>query len=219
MTHQEFYLLTQNMPFTVSLAVVTILCFLEGVMLFLGVGIINLIDTMFPDFDMEIDGFGLEDQGLVSKTLSFLRAKNVPLVVLLVFFLVSFGLSGLVMQSVFIKTIGLPVNGIILSIPAFLIGISMMKALGEVVSKIVPADETDAIAISDFTNKVGIITLGVASNDQPAQCKIKDHIGKMHYYMVFPDDEVQQLKQGDKVLLVRYEEPYFYAIKSNNKNI
>jgi hypothetical protein len=219
MSHSEFYTLSQNLPFTVALAVVTILCLMEGVMLFIGVGVINLLDSLFPDFDMEIDGFGLEDQGLVSKTLSFLRAKNVPLVILLVLFLVSFGLTGLVAQAFCIKIFGFPVNGFFLSIPAFFIGLTMMKGIGEVISKIIPADETDAIEIKDFTNKVGIITLGVAKASQPAQCKIKDHTGKLHYFMVYPDNEANELKQGEKVLLVRYEDPYFYAIKPDNKNI
>lgn len=219
MTHTQFYTLSENLPFTVSLAVVTILCLLEGVMLFIGVGFINFLDTLFPDFDMEIDGFGLDDQGLVSKTLSFLRAKNVPLIILLVFFLVSFGLTGLVSQAIIVNFIGTPVSGLILSIPSFFIGLTMMKALGEVVSKIIPSDESDALEIKAFTNKVGVITLGVAKKETPAQCKIKDQTGKLHYFMVFPDDENDQLQQGEKVLLVRYEKPYFYAIKPENKNI
>lgn len=219
MAYNEFYLLRDNLPFTVSLAVVTLLCLLEGVMLFLGVGLINFLDSLLPDFDIEVNGFGLEDQGLVSKTLTFLRVKNVPLVILLVIFFVAFGLSGLAIQAVCIKFLGITLNGFLVSVPALFVGGTMSKAIGEVLSKVVPTDETDALEISYFKNKVGVITLGVAQNNMPAQCKIKDHFGKLHYFMVFPDETDESLEQGDRVLLVRYEEPYFYGIKSNNKNI
>ncbi len=218
MTLNEFYVLPENLPFSVSITVVMILSLLEGVLLFFGVGLINFIDSLFPDLDFDIEGFGVDDPGVVSKTLSFLRIKEVPLIILLVAFLMSYGVSGLIIQSLSLKYLGQTMSAFLISIPSILIGFTLMKGFGEVLSKIMPSDETDAKEISEYTNKIGFIVLGTAKMGAPAQCKVKDKNGQIHYFMVLPDHD-EEIEQGEKVLLVRYEAPYFYVIKPKNKNI
>jgi hypothetical protein len=215
----EFYLLTENFPFTVAITVVAILSFLEGVMLLLGLGMISFLDNLLPDLDLDIDGPTLENHGLVSKTLTFLKIKNVPLIILFVAFMMSYGMSGLIIQGFCIKLFGTPLSSALISIPAFFIGITLMKGFGEVLAKIMPADETDARKIEEYAGKMGVITLGVSKKGNPAQCKVREKNGATHYFMALPDNEGEEIHQGEKVLLVRFETPYFYVIKPDNKNL
>ncbi|MCR9203909.1 MAG: YqiJ family protein [Halobacteriovoraceae bacterium] len=218
MSFREFYMLGVNLPFTVSIAVVSILSLLEGVAFLLGFGLISFLDSFLPDVSLELDGPELEELGFVSKTLSFLKVKNVPLVILFVCFLMSFGVSGLFIQGCFYSITKTTLNPLLIIPIALLIGLSLMKGFGTVIARIFPDDETDARALDTFVSKVAVVTLGTVKNNHPAQCKVKDHIGAYHYFMVLPDNEEEQIHQGENILLVRYDHPYFYGIKPN-KNI
>lgn len=214
----DFYQLPENLPFAVSLTIVTLLSLVEGVAFLIGTGFISFIDSLLPNIDLSVDGPTLEDQGLISKTLSFLRVKNVPLIILLAAFLMAFGVSGLLLQSLVLQFVGTTITSLVLILPAFVIGLATMKAFGEVVAKVMPKDETDAQKIEAFVGKLGVVTLGTAKKDKPAQCKVKDKQGHLHYFMAFPDNE-EEISMGEKVILVRYEEPYFYMIKNKNKHL
>ena len=97
----NFLLASQNMPFTVALAVMLIIAFLEGVSTLLGAGIFSFIDSLLPelDIDADIDSPDFESSGLFSKLFSWLRIGEVPAIMLLVIFLTAFGLIGLGFQS------------------------------------------------------------------------------------------------------------------------
>lgn len=218
MTFNDFYQLSDNLPFSVAITIVTILSLIEGIAFMIGTGLLSFIDSLLPNFDLNIDGPNLEDQGLVSKTLTFLKVKNVPLIILLITFLMSFGVSGLLMQSLVLEILGFTVSALILIIPATIIGLGIMKAFGEVLAKVMPKDETDAEKIEAFVGKVGVLTLGTAEKDKPAQCKVKDKKGHLHYFMALTDND-EKIHMGQKVILVRYEEPYFYIIKNENKHL
>jgi len=218
-TFNEFYLLPENLIFTVAVTVVTIMSLLEGVLLFFGAGLINFFDVMLPDIDLELDGFGLEDKGFVSKTLSFLKVKDVPLVILFVCFLMSFGLSGLFLQAFCLKVFGTTASPYLVTPFALFIGLTLMRGFGVVISKLIPRDETDAVKINELIGRIGTITLGDVSKEKPAQCKVKDKSGQIHYFMSLPDNDNDEIKMGEKVLFVRYESPYFFVIRPENKNI
>jgi hypothetical protein len=218
MKFSEFYILTDNLPFTVALAIVSLLSLIEGVAFLIGFGLINFLDSLLPDIDFNIDGPKLTDPGIISKTLSFLRIKKIPVIILFVTFLMSFGVSGLMLQVILLKVLGTTMNGLLLTIPAIILGIAITKGFSEVIARLMPKDETDAETLNSFIGKVAIITLGVAKPNHPAQCKLKDKKGTTHYLMVMPDKD-QEIQTGEKVLFVKYEEPYFYGIKPENENI
>lgn len=216
MSFHEFYSLGVNLPFTISIAIVSILSLLEGVAFLIGFGLISFLDSLLPDINLELDGPNLDDMGLVSKTLSFLKVKNVPLVVLFVCFLMSFGVSGLFFQGLWYSLFKTTINPLFIIPLAGIIGLILMKGFGTAIARLFPDDHTDAKELKSFITKIGVITLGSSKKGSPAQCKVKDHIGANHYFMVLPDNENEEILQGEAVLLVRYEEPYFYGIKPNN---
>ena len=137
-------------------------------------------------------------------------------VILLVCFLMSFGVSGIFFQGLWYSAFGFTLNPLFIIPFAAIIGLALMRGFGTAIARLFPDDQTDAQELKSFVTKIGTITLGVSKKNSPAQCKIKDHVGANHYFMVLPDNENDEIAQGESVLLVRYEEPYFYGIKPDN---
>jgi hypothetical protein len=81
-----------------------------------------------------------------------------------------------------------------------------------------PKDETDAVSEQSFIGRVAVITLGNASHGSPAEAKLKDQHGQMHYVMVEPDLPNEAFSQGTAVILVRQKGAHFTAI-NNTSNV
>ena len=218
----NFLLTSQNMPFTVALAVMLILAFLEGVSTVLGAGIFSFIDSLFPDLDVDadidadIDSPNFESTGLFTKLLSWFRIGQVPAIMLLVIFLTAFGLIGLGLQSCAQRTLGSLLPGSFAWIPAALLGFLIVRFLGGILGKIMPKDETEAVSETSFIGRIAVITLGSASNGNPAEAKLKDQFGQMHYVMVEPDESDEIFENGTPVVLVSQQGAIFKAIRNKS---
>ncbi|CAB1058502.1 FIG00849341: hypothetical protein [Olavius sp. associated proteobacterium Delta 1] len=218
----NFLLAGQNMPFTVALTVMLIIAFLEGVSTLLGAGIFSFIDSLLPeldidaDVDADIDSPDFESSGLFSRLFSWLRIGEVPAIMLLVIFLTAFGLIGLGLQSFAQKTLGSLLPGSFASIPAVLLGFPIVRLLGGILGKIMPKDETEAVAETSFIGRIAVITLGNASPGKPAEAKLSDQFGQAHYVMVEPDEPDERFESGTQVVLVSQQGAIFKAIRNKS---
>ena len=78
----EFYTADQNMLFAVLFSIVIIFFVIELLgLLFVGLDIAGLVDSIFPDIDLSIDAD--VDAGAVSKILGWLKYKEIPLILAL----------------------------------------------------------------------------------------------------------------------------------------
>ena len=213
-----FLLASQNMPFTVALAVMLIIAFLEGVSTLLGAGIFSFIDSLLPDLDIDADMDipDFESSGPFSKLLSWLRIGEVPAIMLLVIFLTAFGLIGLGLQSFAQRTVGSLLPGSFASIPALLLGFPIVRLCGGILGKIMPKDETEAVAETSFIGRIAVITLGNASPGNPAEAKLKDKFGQTHYVMVEPDVSDERFENGTQVVLVSQQGAVFKSIRNKS---
>lgn len=213
-----FLLASPNMPFTVALAVMLIIAFLEGVSTLLGAGIFSFIDSLLPDLDIDadMDSPDFEASGLFSKLLSWLRIGEVPVIMLLVIFLTAFGLIGLGLQSFAQRTLGSLLPGSFASIPAVLLGFPIVRLCGGILGKFMPKDETEAVAETSFIGRIAVITLGNASPGNPAEAKLRDKFGQTHYVMVEPDVSDERFENGTQVVLVRQQGATFKAIRNKS---
>ena len=107
---------------------------------------------------------------------------------------------------------GTLMHGMVVSIPVFLVSLPAVRLLGGIAAKIIPKDETDAVSERSFIGRTATIVLGTARAGSPAQAKLTDKNGTVHYVMVEPDVTGGQFETGDSVLLVSQEKAVFIGI-------
>ncbi|WP_444895541.1 YqiJ family protein [Microbulbifer sp. SSSA005] len=194
-----FLLQDQNLIFTGALILMFMIALLEGVMTLIGVGISDLLDNLLPDFDVDVPDTGLS--GGMTKLLGWLRFGEVPALILLVTFLVSFGVTGLVAQMLIESLAGYLLPGGLLAVAVFFLALPQVRFVGNIMRRFAVGDESEAVERNSFIGRVAIITIGKAEIGSPAEARFSDEFGTTHYVMVEPD-ESEIFNQGDKVLLV-----------------
>ena len=135
------------------------------------------------------------------------------MLVVLIIFLTAFGLSGLAIQSIAKEVAGHLMPGMIVSIPAFLVSLPVVRIFAGMVAKIIPKDETDAVSEKSFIGRTATIVLGTARAGSPAQAKLRDKNGIVHYVMVEPEVTGIEFETGERVLLVSQEGSVFIGME------
>ncbi len=219
----DFILSSDNLPFTVAIGLMLSIALLEGVGMLLGLGFSNLVDSLFPDADIDInvdvdtdiDGdIDFDSTSLFTKFWSWLRVGKVPVLVLLIVFLTTFGLTGFFIQSTVQSIIGRYLPWFIAIVPALLFAFPLVRFSSKYIAKIIPNDESSAVSEETFIGKVATITLGSAKKGKPAEAKLVDQYAQTHYIMVEPENEDDIFSQTEKVLLVSHNGSIFKAIKN-----
>ena len=223
----DFLEAPQNLHFVLSIAVMLLIVLLELISVSLGGGISEAIDSVIPeidagvdvDFDMDVDtDFDVPDASpaTIAKVLSWFRIGEVPILMLLIIFLTSFGLFGLILQSIFqsITSFFLPA---LIAVPfALFASLPAVRVIGGLLGKYMPKDETDAVSGKTLIGRVATIISGTAKPENPVQAKVKDEHGKTHYIMVEPDKAEEFFETHSKVVLVSQSGAVFKAISSKS---
>ncbi|WP_444934595.1 YqiJ family protein [Microbulbifer sp. JTAC008] len=194
-----FLLQDQNLIFIGALILMFMIALLEGIMTLIGVGISDLLDNLLPNFDVDVPDTGLS--GGMTKLLGWLRFGEVPALILLVTFLVSFGVTGLVAQMLIESLVGYLLPSGLLAVAVFFLALPQVRFVGNIMRRFAVGDESEAVERNSFIGRVAIITIGKAEIGSPAEARFSDEYGTTHYVMVEPD-ESETFNQGDKVLLV-----------------
>ncbi len=225
-----FLTASQNMPFTVALAVMFGIAILEGITTFLGAALSNVIDALLPEMpdadvaadaelDSGVDGAETQAPNALSRVLGWLRIGQVPVLMLIVIFLSGFGLIGLGLQSLTQNTLGFLWPGAIASIAAFALSLPLVRIFGGVLGRIMPQDETEAVSVDTLVGRIATITIGSARAGRPAEARVRDIHGTTHYVMVEPDNPNESIDAGSNVLLVKREGSVFKAISNPNPTL
>jgi membrane protein implicated in regulation of membrane protease activity len=179
-----------NLPFSVALLVMLMIGAVEA----LGLG----ASAAHLDLHADADGGDL---------LGWLGIGRVPLLMLLVVFLALFGLAGLAIQQ-FAGPLPLWI-----AVPAAAVAALPLTGLGaRGLARIMPQDETTAISLDSLVGRRGTITVGTARRGSPAQARVKDVHGQVHYVMVEPYDDARSIGEGETVRLDRREGNIFVAV-------
>ncbi len=227
----EFLTAGSNLPFTVAIAVMLGIAVLEGVMTLIGFGLSHAIESILPDMDLDADLHvhldadldhdlhgDLGSSSALSKLLSWFRVGEVPVLMLLVVFLTAFGLIGLGLQGFVQGLSGHMLPAPVASLPAVFLALPVVRVMGSVIARIMPEDETEAVSRSELIGRIGVITVGTASRDNPAEARVRDVHGTSHYVMVEPDGD-DSFGQGEQILLVREDGARFRAIKNTSSSL
>ncbi|WP_294261224.1 YqiJ family protein [uncultured Sphingomonas sp.] len=178
------------------------LVFTAALVLMLAIGAIEALGLGASSVDIDIDGGWLD----------WLGFGRVPLLILLVAFLASFGVIGLAGQQIASASLGDPLPGWIAIPAAALASMPAMAALGRLLGRLMPHDETTALDIEDLIGRAGTVIVGRATIGNPARVRIVDPHGQAHYVLVEPNDPAATFETGDTVLIVRREGASFRAI-------
>lgn len=212
----EFLAASDNLPFTVSLAIMIALALLEGVGMLLGAGLSSLVDGLLPDLDIDVDAPDVDSPGVFSHVLGWLYVGKVPFLVVFILLLTSFGVIGLMLQSVVSELAGRLLPWWLASIAAFAGALPVSRGSAAFVARVMPHDETEAVSSGSFVGRIATITVGTAKHGYPAQARLNDEHGQTHYIMVEPDKRQPDFAQGTQVLIVKKKGHAFVAIVNEN---
>ncbi|TVQ38354.1 MAG: DUF1449 family protein [Wenzhouxiangella sp.] len=231
----EYFLAPGSVPFTVALLVMAGLFVFELVALFKGFGIneavddfivssVDMPDEVFDFGDLStgetasgLEGSGSPDGGsMIGRLLAWLYIGRVPVLMVLVVFLMVFGLTGLIGQSILRQTVGMAVPGVIAAPAVFFLTLPLVRWCTGGLARILPKEETSAVSTATFIGKTAVIVGGNARHGLPAQARLSDRFRTTHYVMVEPEEDDQVLEQGSLVLLVRRINGRFTAIPNPN---
>jgi hypothetical protein len=138
------------------------------------------------------------------EVLGWLHIGKVPILVILVVFLTTFAVTGFVTQFVAKSTIGHFMPSLMAVGVAFVGGICGVRTIGAALGRVIPKDETTAVADASLVGRIGTIVIGTARVGKPAEARLRDEHGATHYVMVEPEEADQAFASGESVLLVRH---------------
>jgi hypothetical protein len=214
----EFLTADENLAFSVALALMSFLALLEGVGMLLGAGLSGLADALLPDSlvpHLHADIPDTATPGPISGLLGWLYVGKVPFLVVLILLLMSFGIGGLLLQTLVQRVTGGLLPAWIASGGALILALPVTRTGARLMSRLIPRDETEAVSEDSFVGRVAVLTLGSARPGYPAQARLTDEYGQAHYVMVEPDGDTE-LAAGSEVLIVKKQGYLFLAIPNPN---
>ncbi|TDP01215.1 YqiJ family protein [Marinomonas balearica] len=190
----DFIIADGNSIYLLLVASVLVIACLEGFCTLVGFSFSSLIDNLTP---IDIDA----PEGALTKTLGWMCLGRLPVLIWLILLITSFSLSGLTANYVFWAMLGVTLPFMI-SLPiAFVACIFITRIAGNALIKILPNNESSAVATDSFTGGVAIITIGTARQGSPAEASFTDKYKQKHYVMVEPLAE-ETFSQGQQVVLI-----------------
>lgn len=203
--------------FYMCLAAVLIIGIIELVGFIIGTTISNLIDTVVGwDVDFDID-IGHHHPGIFTATLGWLSFGKIPFMMVIVVFLTSFALCGLIIQETTESLFGFYWPQFLAVSTAFVAAVPILHFIGEWIARIMPKVETSAISSNTFVGNTAVVTgRAVGKVNKPTEAKFVDVHGQVHYILVQPASEEETLNHGDTVKLLESRGATF--IVSVNQN-
>jgi hypothetical protein len=158
------------------------------------------------------DALDFDDAGPLAGGLDWLNVGHVPVLVLLILFLLTFGLSGLLLQQLAQAVLGAPLH-LLAAVPSA-VGASVpaTRGLSALLGRVLPGDETTAVPIESLVGRRARIVVGTARIGNPARARVEDVHGQAHFVLVEPEDETS-FTAAAELLLTRREGDIFRAIE------
>lgn len=214
-------LASENLAFSIALVLMIMIALLEGLAALLGAGMSSALESLLPESDLSphTEVGQVDADTALSRFLGWLRIGEVPLLMLLVIFLFSFGLLGLLLQGLFQALTGWLAPGW-LAVPLVLVAsLPLVRLGGGVLQAVMPRDETTAVTEDSLLGRIAVITLGTARQNYPAEARVKDQHGYTHYLQLEPDAEGDEFLQGTEVLLLSRQGAVYKGIKNINPHL
>lgn len=214
----EFISSDYNFIFSTALIIMLMISILEGITTLIGLGVSELLETLLPDFDVDISSLDTP-QSILSKLLGWINFGKVPILIIFVCFLTAFGVIGYGLQYLAYAITSNLLPQFMMVPAAFIISMPFLRIFTNGMQRIMPRDESSALSEESFVGQMATITLGKASLNSPAEGKVTDLHGQTHYFMIQPELDKEIFNQGEKVLLSKPSSNGFFAIKTTNTSL
>lgn len=207
-------------PFTVSLIVMLAIGAIELLGLVAGFSPSGSIESALPEIDIpdaappEIPGVeaGIVEVSPLAHVLGWFSVGRVPVLVLLVIALTSFGLAGYLVQWTAQATAGAPIHAGLAAIPALIASGYCMRWLGRWLERIFPRDHSEAASQNELIGAYATIIRGTATQGQPAEAKTTDLRGRTHYVLLEPNDAKDSFGAGQRVFITGRSSNVYRAV-------
>lgn len=193
----SFLVAPENVLFSTALLLMVLIGLVEAIGLSAG--------TIGIDHDVDADGLGYN-------LLGWLGVGRLPLLMLIVVVLASFGVVGLSLQQAVAGAWGRLLPMWIAAPMAGLLSLPVIAIVSRAVARIMPRDETTAVSLDSLVGRRARIVVGTAAIGSPARARVHDAYGQSHYVLVGPSTDVERLTEGDEVLLVSRDIHHFRAV-------
>ena len=189
----DFLVQPDTAPFTIALVVMAL------------IGLVEMLGLGGSAVDLDMDG------GAVAEGLDWLNVGRLPLLIVLVVFLMVFGLAGLVLQQVAVAMLGGTLPWFAAVPAAAVVALPGIRLLSRGLARVLPRDETSAVEIDSLLGRRARIVLGTATRANPARAKVVDRFGQAHFVMVEPADDAR-FTADDELLLTARDGTLFRAV-------
>lgn len=194
------------------------IAFVSAILLMLLIGAVQALGLVHfgdADLDMHADAHG--DGHL--DMLSWLGIGRLPLLMVIVIYLASFGIVGLIGQQLSHDLLGFLQPAWIAGPAAAVAALPLTGGAANGLARILPRDHTTAIDVEALVGRGAEIVTGTARQGSPARARAEDRHGQVHYLMVEPNEPGQAFEEGERVLLVRREGDCFIAISRGDHRL
>lgn len=235
----DLFLTGPYIPFTISLALLFGLLILEVVIAFIGgtllglgagsdIGVAvdapdiaefdlgldapDLADVDFADLDIEVSSgqVAIADVGPAS----WLGFGQVPVLIWIAALLLGFGLTGILLQQLSFAVAGSVLPAALAGLGAAGAGVWFARQFSGLFARLVPKTETTALSERHLGRRTGLVTLGDAKRGSPAEVRVTDRFGNIHYLRGEPLKDEETISQGATVLVLRHRRDQGYRLVS-----
>lgn len=184
---------------------------LEFVLMILGGGSQQLLEHFLPEETSQTEQQMRKNDGFFSKLLRWLYLGRVPLFVWMIVLLTCYSLLGLFIQYLSSVMIGKVFSAWIISPLCLILCLPVVRFVARRTYKLLPKHNPSAMFSEELIGCTATIVLGNTKPQEPAQAKVRDNNGYVHYILVEPEND-EVFRQGQTVLLTHKTSEGFQAI-------
>lgn len=197
----EQILTVPYLPFAISFVVM------------LGIGLIEAIGLGLGNLDLDSD-IGADGGSTMLDWLGL--GDDIPILIWITSLLACLTLIGIAIQQFATVFIGAPLNWLLASAVALVVGLPFNTVLTNGLMRILPGFETSVVHSDNLVRLRGVVLEGVARRGAPARLKVIDNHGQAHVIMVEPHHEADVITAGETALIIRHEDRLFFVLPDEN---
>ncbi len=201
----EFLLSEANTPFTVAICVFLGLFTIEVLLLLFGASVSDTVDDILPDIDMDSPDFS------IGKALTFVGFGRIPTLMVLMAFLVTFGLLGLGIQSEFRGVFGSFAPAWAAACMALIPSLFLTGQISRLLARVLPSIQTVAVTEASLVGRAATVVYGTATSSLPATAELRDEHGRLHHVQIKAAADDLVLTEGQLVFISKTEGGFYYA--------